>query len=271
MTGTPDQLGIDLVLRHCPELRAPWEVGRDSSGASSVDDGSLIDLFWTSVIGPYLQHALPSEEDMGGSWSWTMFSEVFAMREQWSNLPPRGSELDELTGRLFQSLEEWTSDASSNLALCAYGHLCDEPPAGVPRENLLGFAGPAFRSLTLKASLNASIWQDALSEREMQIAGACLRAAANGPFFPDWEFSTLFGFERSEIETLAEAWPNATDASQQRRAVQASMNNLSHYPHHLDSEWASWVLDSEWANRVPASRAEVTELLHKIARPAIPS
>jgi hypothetical protein len=40
---------------------------------------------------------------------------------------------------------------------------------------------------------------DSLSELDKAIVGQALRAAANGPFFPDWEFHALFGLERSEV------------------------------------------------------------------------
>ena len=48
----------------------------------------------------------------------------------------------------------------------------------------------------------SSSWKDALSERDALVAGACLRAAVDGPFFSDSEFSIIFGFEREEIRKL---------------------------------------------------------------------
>jgi hypothetical protein len=36
---------------------------------------------------------------------------------------------------------------------------------------------------------------DSLSDVDKVILGQALSAAADGPFFPDWEFHTLFGLE----------------------------------------------------------------------------
>jgi hypothetical protein len=58
----------------------------------------------------------------------------------------------------------------------------------------------------------------------------CLRAAVDGPFFPDWEFQTLFGFERDEIRQIAERWPDWDDADAQSDAVENTLNHLLGYP-----------------------------------------
>ena len=39
---------------------------------------------------------------------------------------------------------------------------------------------------------------------DSRVIGECLRAAVNGPFFPDWEFSTLFGLTRDEVRAVAD-------------------------------------------------------------------
>jgi hypothetical protein len=49
-----------------------------------------------------------------------------------------------------------------------------------------------------------------LSRQESNIVGEALRAAADGPFFPDWEFSTLFGLKREEVRRIANEWPLPT-------------------------------------------------------------
>ena len=46
---------------------------------------------------------------------------------------------------------------------------------------------------------------DSLSDMDKAIVGQALRAAADGPFFPDWEFHTLFGLERSEVRAIADS------------------------------------------------------------------
>jgi hypothetical protein len=50
-----------------------------------------------------------------------------------------------------------------------------------------------------------------LTEDERKIVGACLRAAANGPFFPEWEFSTLFGLTRAEVKDVADRYPDVEE------------------------------------------------------------
>lgn len=44
------------------------------------------------------------------------------------------------------------------------------------------------------------------SSSDIQAFRESLLAAARGPFFPDWEFHTLFGLERSEVESIAESF-----------------------------------------------------------------
>jgi hypothetical protein len=253
-----DRQGIERLLENCPELAPAWAACRQAIEDDSIGEGMLAYVFWSYVIGPYLQHALPSDSDSPGH---RIVAGSFASRGYWSNLPTRGPELDELTERLFQVIDQWAEAPGSGFEICVYSQLCDEPNAGIATDDLLGFAGPSLRSLKDKARRNASTWRNALSKRESVIAGECLRAAADGPFFPDWEFSTLFGFERPEIRSFADSWPDATDVLAKRRAVKASMNNLVGYPHRLDDEWARWV---------PVSRSRVEELLRKIAKPAIP-
>ena len=50
-----------------------------------------------------------------------------------------------------------------------------------------------------------------LSPEERNIVLECLRGAAEGPFFPDWEFQTLFGLTRKEVKDIADAWPTVNE------------------------------------------------------------
>jgi hypothetical protein len=84
----------------------------------------------------------------------------------------------------------------------------------------------------------------------------CLRAAADGPFFPDWEFHTLMGSPRHEVRELAKHWPG--NAEQERAALAIGigvLNNLLGYPHGQESVWKSFI---------SATRAEVEEVLERL-------
>jgi len=70
-----------------------------------------------------------------------------------------------------------------------------------------------------------------LNDREKDVVRRALIAALDGPFFPDWEFQTIFGVNRIEMRSVVEAWP---DLSLQNRdhvaAVSNAFNNLTGYP-----------------------------------------
>ncbi|QQR88712.1 MAG: hypothetical protein IPJ88_10735 [Myxococcales bacterium] len=71
-----------------------------------------------------------------------------------------------------------------------------------------------------------------LSEKDIEIIGQCLVASVNGPFFPDWEFATLFGLEREEVGTVMRTWPNVLDDDNSALlAVKNALGNLVGYPH----------------------------------------
>jgi len=66
-----------------------------------------------------------------------------------------------------------------------------------------------------------------LTQRELDVVGRCLRATAEGPFFPDWEFHLLIGLTRAEVAGIAAQWPNLDDAAEEvARAITNSYNNL---------------------------------------------
>ena len=81
-----------------------------------------------------------------------------------------------------------------------------------------------------------------LDAREREVVLQCLCAAAAGPFFPDWEFRTLFGIDRSDVQAIVDAWP---DVDEEREtvslAINNSMNNLLGYPHGRAEEWAKYI------------------------------
>ncbi len=70
-----------------------------------------------------------------------------------------------------------------------------------------------------------------LTTDDQLLLGRCLRAAAEGPYFPDWEFHTLFGLTRAEVATVAKEWPGVTDEATTHLAINNALNNLLGYPH----------------------------------------
>lgn len=95
-----------------------------------------------------------------------------------------------------------------------------------------------------------------LSEREAGIVGQCLRAAVEGSFFPDWEFLTLFGVERSTVAEVLASWPEEElDAETVGACVVGALNNLLGYPHGDEKQLRAFVF---------AQPDEVRLTLHKI-------
>jgi hypothetical protein len=83
---------------------------------------------------------------------------------------------------------------------------------------------------------------DHLSDADKAVVGQALRATADGPFFPEWEFHTLFGLARNEVRAVADAWPNvdSTD-SNVALAVNNALTNLVGYPHGQEFAWPRWI------------------------------
>lgn len=86
-----------------------------------------------------------------------------------------------------------------------------------------------------------------MSPQDIELVKGCLRAAVEGPFFPDWEFSILFGLSRDEVKDIYISWPHIEAPVQDVRiAVLSAINNLSGYPHNEPDELKSYTgLDSE--------------------------
>jgi len=81
-----------------------------------------------------------------------------------------------------------------------------------------------------------------VSDQDISVITECLKATANGPFFPDWEFPTLFGLERAEILSIAEDFtPNTSPSENTVVAVCNTFANLFGYPHGHFTQWSTWV------------------------------
>jgi len=74
-------------------------------------------------------------------------------------------------------------------------------------------------------------WHRVLTDGEVEIARQALAATVDGPFFEDWEFSSLFGLERDEVHAVLIRWRDELDPPHQFLAVDAALNNLIGYPH----------------------------------------
>ena len=81
-----------------------------------------------------------------------------------------------------------------------------------------------------------------LTESESRVIGEVLRAAADGPFFPDWEFHTLFGLHREQVRRIASEWPlPVLPPEDVELAVNNAINWLLSYPHRKHEIWADWI------------------------------
>lgn len=81
-----------------------------------------------------------------------------------------------------------------------------------------------------------------LTESESRIIGEVLLAAADGPFFPDWEFHTLFGLPRDQVRTIARQWPQPQlPPKDVTLAVNNALNMMLSYPHRKHALWANWI------------------------------
>jgi hypothetical protein len=81
-----------------------------------------------------------------------------------------------------------------------------------------------------------------MSEEEIRIIGECLRASVDGPFFPDWEFSSIFGLEREEVAKVANKWPSVDPGNEVVGiAINNSMNWLLSYPHKKYDKWSNFI------------------------------
>ena len=82
-----------------------------------------------------------------------------------------------------------------------------------------------------------------LDDRERGIVRECLRAAVEGPFFPEWEFETIFGLKRDEVKEILLSWPELDESDESVvRAINNSFNNLLGYPTRNKQEiWAKFI------------------------------
>jgi hypothetical protein len=98
-----------------------------------------------------------------------------------------------------------------------------------------------------------------LDERERAVVRECLRAAVDGPFFPEWEFATIFGLGRNEVRKVLESWPQLDESDENVAiAINNTLNNFLGYP--LGEDQAAW------PQFISVSRAELMAIFDKWKR-----
>ncbi len=107
--------------------------------------------------------------------------------------------------------------------------------------NLVNEIHLASEHLRLYDRLGVKQALEQLNADDKAVLGECLHAAAAGPFFPDWEFHTLFGLERHEVARIADRWPNVADDDNADTAVNNACNMLWGYPHRKRVEWPKYI------------------------------
>jgi hypothetical protein len=69
-----------------------------------------------------------------------------------------------------------------------------------------------------------------------------LIATADGPFFPDCEFATLFGRTKAEYRAaVGTLQAGEAMSKEQHFLLQSALNNLLGYPHNQEASWCHWL------------------------------
>ncbi|MDU8926759.1 hypothetical protein RXV86_05110 [Alisedimentitalea sp. MJ-SS2] len=75
----------------------------------------------------------------------------------------------------------------------------------------------------------------AFTDKDVESVRRCIQAIAEGPFLPDWEFATVMGFKRQELQDWLALDVFEIEGDAMKMAI-AAMNNLSGYPHGKNEE-----------------------------------
>jgi hypothetical protein len=95
-----------------------------------------------------------------------------------------------------------------------------------------------------------------LDEIEREVVRECLRAAVEGPFFPEWEFALLFGLTRDEVRQVLVSWPELNEADEVVvLAINRTLNNLVGYP--------SENKEAIWPRFIPVTGMELARIFDK--------
>jgi hypothetical protein len=80
-----------------------------------------------------------------------------------------------------------------------------------------------------------------LPAQDVAVIGTCVRADADGPFFPDWEIHTLLGFDHADLRRIADSWPPSVPGTEAESAAWGCLNNLLGYPHGRRDVWSEFI------------------------------
>lgn len=85
----------------------------------------------------------------------------------------------------------------------------------------------------------------ALTEKEKDTIKECLEATVNGPFFDEWEFQTLFGINRSQVNDVLSKWPKLDlENEDDYYVIRQSLAQLIGYPHRKEKKWSEFISKS---------------------------
>lgn len=81
-----------------------------------------------------------------------------------------------------------------------------------------------------------------LTAIEQDVIRECLQASVDGPFFPNFEFETIFGLTRDDVQAVLNRWPldDKRDGVAQL-AINNALNNLLGYPHGWEDVWPRYI------------------------------
>lgn len=81
-----------------------------------------------------------------------------------------------------------------------------------------------------------------LTDVERRVIHECLRASVTGPFFPMWEFHSLFGLEHQAVADIVFGPRPFDDCHPDVRvAINNALNMLTGYPHKRYDVWYDYI------------------------------
>ena len=75
-----------------------------------------------------------------------------------------------------------------------------------------------------------------MTKEDEALIAICLREICSEDYIPEWEFSTVIGRSRSEVEETSARWPAAFNVDTDLDTIVNVILNLRGYPHGRDKE-----------------------------------